>query len=402
MPTLSNYHHFAGRHHETGVIHNYYAHSGAQAPHTGQPYSEALLLGISGGIAMGYFTFAYKGYDPHVALLTRNTFDPLETLLSRLGASREFRKTNKPEKAVRNVIDLLENGEPALVWADRWSLPYNALQHDDGMWGNFPIIVFGYEPEEDRVHIADRASVPLSVTLDELMASRARIKKDKFQILHLGLPDPERLPAAVSSGIWDCINLFTEKPPKGTRKNFGFAAYEHWISLLRKAKQRLSWEKEFPAGSKMYAALVSTFDHMGTTGILGDADRALYADFLDEATVVLSKSALREPAAQFRESSAAWRQLGRVLLPDGVPSLRETRELMTKRRHLFINEGNAAVPRMAQIDQRLAELRAEAQDQFPLNKTEVQDLRDAIATQLEIIHDIEKIAVRQLRSSMSQ
>ena len=78
MPVLDNYSHFTGRHWETGTVCNYLAYQGITAPHTGQPYSEALLLGVSGGVVMGYFTFAYEGYDPHVALLTRNTFDPLK------------------------------------------------------------------------------------------------------------------------------------------------------------------------------------------------------------------------------------------------------------------------------------------------------------------------------------
>ena len=51
---------FTGRHWETGSIHNALAVQGIKAPHTGQPYSEALLLGVSGGIAFGYFTFEYK------------------------------------------------------------------------------------------------------------------------------------------------------------------------------------------------------------------------------------------------------------------------------------------------------------------------------------------------------
>ena len=95
MPTLANYHHFAGRHWETGSIHNYYAYRGVNAPHTGQPYSEALLLGISGGVTVGYFSFAYDGYAPHVALLTRNSFDPLNTLLARLGVVQEVQQTSK-------------------------------------------------------------------------------------------------------------------------------------------------------------------------------------------------------------------------------------------------------------------------------------------------------------------
>jgi hypothetical protein len=51
-----------GRHWETGSVCNYFAYRGVKAPHTGQPYSEALLLGVSGGSSWGIF-FAYKGYD---------------------------------------------------------------------------------------------------------------------------------------------------------------------------------------------------------------------------------------------------------------------------------------------------------------------------------------------------
>ena len=86
---------FTGRHWETGSIHNALAMQGIKAPHTGKPYSEALLLGISGGIAFGYFTFEYRGYLPHVAMLTRNTFNPFSTILERLGIAQDIQQTNK-------------------------------------------------------------------------------------------------------------------------------------------------------------------------------------------------------------------------------------------------------------------------------------------------------------------
>jgi hypothetical protein len=95
MATLTDYNQFDGHHYETGTVHNYLAFTGARAPHTRNPYSEALLLGVSGGIVTGYFTFAYKGHDPHVALLTRNSFDPFDTMLSRRGVERDVRQTNK-------------------------------------------------------------------------------------------------------------------------------------------------------------------------------------------------------------------------------------------------------------------------------------------------------------------
>lgn len=84
MPILSDYNQFHGLHWETGSLRNFYDYIGIKAPHTDQPYSEAMFMGISGGIVMGYFTFAYQGYDPQVQILTRNTFDPLQSIYERL------------------------------------------------------------------------------------------------------------------------------------------------------------------------------------------------------------------------------------------------------------------------------------------------------------------------------
>src|SRR5215216_4564471 len=129
-----------GRHWETGSIHNALALQGIKAPHTGEPYSEALLLGVSGGIALGYFTFEYKGYLPHVALLTRNTFNPFSTILERLGIAQDVQQTSKAEIAEKNLRDILDSGMYPILWADQFSLPYNLLPANKPMWGMMPIL----------------------------------------------------------------------------------------------------------------------------------------------------------------------------------------------------------------------------------------------------------------------
>ena len=48
---------FPGRSFETGTISNALFCQGVTAPHTGRFYSEALLLGVSGGIAFAYMVF---------------------------------------------------------------------------------------------------------------------------------------------------------------------------------------------------------------------------------------------------------------------------------------------------------------------------------------------------------
>jgi hypothetical protein len=403
MPKLNDYQHFAGRHWETGSIHNHWAYRRFKAPHSQQPYSEALLMGISGGIVMGYFSFAYQGYDPHVAILTRNTFDPMDALLTRLGVEQIIQQTTNPKKAVQNLTESLKEGVPPLVWVDQYSLPYNALPDDAGMWQMAPLVAYGYEESTDIVSIADRARVSLTTTTAEFNAARGRVKQDKYRILTLEMPDPDKLPAAVSAGIWSCIKLFTEKPPKGGRDNFGFAAYQRWADLLTKPKDRLSWDKEFPLGRKLLAGLTSSFTMIalfGQDGIAMDAERGTFADFLEEAAVILKKPALASVGTHFRQSGQAWCALAHQLLPDSVPLLQESRLLMVKRHRDFLERGNAATAEFGEIDSRLKTIQDEVDENFPLTPTEVSDFQAQLAKQVLRIRDLEQAGIDALKLAM--
>lgn len=405
MPILPNYTQFNGFHWETGTIRNYWDYCGVKAPHTEKPYSEALLMGVSGGAVVGYFSFAYEGYPPHVSLLTRNTFDPMDRLLQRLGVVQNVLHTSKPEKGRQNLLDTLEDGTPAIVWADMFGLPYNALEHDEGWWAMLPILVYGYEEGADVVHIADRARVPLTVTTHELATARARVKKDKFRVLTLDMPDPGKLAEAVTAGIWDAINLFTEKPPKGSANNFGLAAFEWWAKLLTKPKERMSWQKEFPAGEKMLAGLTSAYNHMMLfgkgAGVTQDAaERLMYADFLDEAATILKKPALSPVATQFRQSAEAWRTLAHMLLPDAVAPFKQIRELKLNIHQLFLEKGGDALAQIQEQKAQLKALEAATGADFPLNDAQVEEMRAALAQQLRAICAIEERAFADLRSTM--
>ena len=398
---LNDYTQFDGLHWETGSIRNFYDYQGVKAPHSGQPYTEALLMGISGGIVMGYFSFAYQGYDPHVSILTRNTFNPLDTLLERLGVVQNRIHTSSPTKAVSNLVSTLEDDMPAIIWADMFSLPYNLLPYDDGMWAMFPILVYGYDEPADTVWIADRASVPLTISIDELAVARARVKKDKFRILMLDAPNADKIPAAVQKGIWDCVKLFTEHPPKGSKNNFGFAAYRRWADLLLKPGLKLSWEKEFPAGDKMYAGLTSAFTDITTFGKDGGAERAMYADFLGEASQILDKPALTDVAQQFRASEHKWSELATALLPDEVQPFKETRELLLQKHKLFIEQGPKALPAMQQIADRLDQIKTQISADFPLSQPDVLGMRENIQMHVMAIHDTESEAIAALQEAMA-
>lgn len=400
MIKLNGYNHFAGRHWETGSVCNFYAYRGVTAPHTGQPYSEALLMGVSGGIVMGYFQFAYQGYDPHVALLTRNTFDPLDTLLERLGVEQENLQTSSPETGLKNLLTTLENGLPAIVWADIFSLPYFELFNDDDMYIMYPVVVYGYDEAGDAVWIADRAKVPLTVTTGQLAAARARVKKDKFRVLTLGNPDPSKLASAVHKGIWDTIKLFTDQPPKGSAKNFGFAAYQHWVETLINPKLKNSWAAVFSPGRPMIAGLTSAFFGTIQNGEGSDGERGMYADFLGEASQILKKPGLQDAASLFREAGVGWTELGRALLPDEVPVFRELRELFLRRKSLFRNQGGGAREEITRINARIKALKAEIAADFPLDEAGQVRLFDALRESILRVHDLEVKAVQTLQASI--
>ncbi len=395
-----------GRHVETGSLANALALRGVKAPHTGQPYSEALLLGISGGIAVGYFIFEYQGHLPHLALLTRNTFDPLETLLDRLALPREVQQTTNAAQGQANLTAALDSGHAPLVWVDMFSLPYNHLRSGPDNYGMFPLTVVGQDG--DVFLVADGSRRPFPLTAEELSQARGRVKKDRFRLMTVEPPDPARLPAAVQKGLWQCVNLYTEAPPRGSRNNFGFAALAHWSKMLTNQRHKQCWARVFPPGPRLYQALAGSVHQPGlyawimtyyTTG--ADADRATYADFLDEAAVLLERPALREAGAHFRRSAQAWYALAVAALPDDVPLLRESRELLARRHKLRVDKGPAADADIVQIHARLSELEHQAAADFPLTAAQSAELLAGLARQVDEIAAIEQEAVRALTAALA-
>jgi hypothetical protein len=395
---------FEGWHYETGTLANALRLRGARAPHTGQPYTEALLLGVSGGVAFGYFTFEYTGLLPHVALLSRNTFDPWQTLLERLPVPHEVRQTTSAETGHKNLVAALEAGHPVVVWADRLSLGYTQLGPDPQNWHMQPLLVIGQAGETFQV--VDRSRHAWTVTADELRRARARVKKERFRVVTLDPPNPERLPGAVRKGIEQCLSLFTEAPRFGKPENWGLAGLAHWAELLTNQRSKQGWERYFEPGPRLFQALAGSpvqpgaYHWIMTWGAGPGAERGVYADFLDEAAVLLAQPALRQAAERFRASAGAWTALARALLPADVPLLGEAGELIDRRKRLVVEQGPAAADEIRRIDARHRQLAACAAESFPLDAAAYAERRAGWAEQVLAIRDLEQAAVGELQSAL--
>ncbi|MBL8063811.1 MAG: hypothetical protein JNK32_12360 [Anaerolineales bacterium] len=400
---------FTGRHYETGSVHNALALQGVKAPHTNKPFSESFLLGVSGGVVFGYFTFEYKGYLPHLALLTRNTFDPFQTILERLGVEQHILQTTKAETAEKNLIETLSTGTPVLVLADECSLPYSSKK-GSAYWNMIPVLA--YDIDGDDVLIADRSARPFRVPMKVLTQARARVKDDKFRLVTLASPLTSKLVSATQKGIWQCISLFTDKPPKGARHNFGFAAYEHFADMLVNTRNKQSWERLFAAGPRMYNALAGmaegpgaftppgVFTWVNCFGAGDGAERALYADFLDEAAILLEKKSLKDAAGQFRNSHSRWLKFADAALPSHVPVFHEAKTLLLKKHRAFIENGEDGMEEIADANKRLRKLEVEVAKNFPLTSAQTVEFRAQLREHIMAISEIEKKAVELLQESM--
>lgn len=387
----------------TGTISHALAYQGAIAPHTGQPYSEALLTGLSGGIAFGYFIFAYEGYDPQVNILTRNTFDAYgwDAIARRIGLVQDVANSTSADRAREKLVGTLEEGRVPIVWADVFSFGYERSDFGDRMWGMMPVIVAAYEAG-GRALLDDRARVPIEVDASTLDAARAKVKKEKARLVVIDLPGEPDLEQAVRESIAQCIGVFTAKPPRGSANNFGFRAYDRWIAALRKPGSKDGWSKTMSPGRALFAGLTTAFTYalQFWEDDSRTADRAVYADFLEEAAEILGADELCGIADEFRASGRAWRELGERLLPEDVAVLRMARETLVHRHETFLASGNAQADEIERADDRLARLAGESREALA-DEALAARIMEGVADGVERIRDAERAAIDHLATVAS-
>ncbi|MFW6213145.1 MAG: BtrH N-terminal domain-containing protein [Spirochaetota bacterium] len=400
MPELSSFSNFGGAFPTTSSLANTLATAGFTAPHTGKPYSEALLMGLAGGAAFGYFSFAYKGHDPQANIVTRNTFGSYgwDAAVERLGLEQDVVHSTSASKAQVKLREALESGHAPIVWVDVFSLGYESSDLGEGMWASTPVVVARYE--EDGVTLSDRSSAPIVVSKETFDAARARIKKDKFRLVTVDLPQEPDLTAAVKRGVQDALALYDGDPPQGSGKNWGFGGIDLWQERLSKGGTKESWEKLFPPGRPFFCGLTSAYRYalQFWEDDSRSADRLMFARFLSEAAETTGLEAFAEASDAFSQAGVAWQELGTVLLPGDVEILAHARAALEERDMLFRESGNARIEKLKALDIRIEKMRDEA-EQALADPNQCAAVREQIASHLETVGEREAEAVERLRAA---
>ena len=144
---LAGFRHFPTHHCVTGSMRHVYAYNGCEI-------SEEVLLGLGAGVSLSYWHF--KGQAPFLG--GRGGFRPPleETTVARTGVAVARHTTSSSRKARQALLQMLEAGQPAMLYCDMGFLPYFDFGGQEYHFGAHAVVVCGWDAATDEVLIADR------------------------------------------------------------------------------------------------------------------------------------------------------------------------------------------------------------------------------------------------------
>lgn len=362
---------------------------------TGEPFSEALLFGIGGGLGASYLVLEHStfvrldvGGRIHPDVQQR---DFLETIGRRLGLDISVRLSATPASAEKALRAALVTGQPIIASVDESLLPLRWLPREFVGTTPHPVLV---EEDGEEVLITDMGPQPFRWSWPELTTARGRVRSERHRLTLVGpARQPHDVRDAIQAGISETVRGFLEiSDPR-----FGLNALKTWARLVRSRTDPYAWETVFREPSRLVFALFWIEHATEISGTGGGNYRALYASFLEEAAELLRDTRLRAIAAQYRTLAALWTELVRAALPDEVPELRKFRELGVRKTRLLSEVGGPAAPQMADlVAERWVLLTNVRRQGLPPDFGDVRQFLDRLADLLDAIVEAEERAAREL------
>jgi hypothetical protein len=366
---VANYTHFGGAHFESANLKNLMAWAGTDNPLTGKPFTEGECLGIAGGIAAGYqWCPSVPGYEAGSGVsvvgrvkLYRTNSAWYRDFFDRLGIKTDVRETGGAKAALANMREPIEAGRPVVVACSPMKIsPLGTWITSCGMYS---VVVHALDEAAGTVSIGDVAATSRTLPLEDLLWSRNRVCSLKNRTIAFAPPkslSAAQVKKAYEAGLQECAADFA-KPRLGT---FNLPGLEEWTKVIANAKSKRGWMVAFPGG-KIYWALRDAFDGIETAGTGGGLMRNLYAEFLDSASVALTRPALAECAEKYRGLAKNWTAFADQLLPDKVKPFALTKKLFRKREAAYTGKGEKGMKDVEASATQIKALEGEVISEFP-------------------------------------
>jgi Domain of unknown function (DUF4872)/Butirosin biosynthesis protein H, N-terminal len=309
-----------GRHPDTAALTRLLAALGVTDPAGGRPLTEAMALGVAGGIGFAYFVFEYETLTTFYLGGRLNSYvqkqDATEAALTRLGVRFQARRTAGPATAERHLRAALDQGRPAIVTVDPTRLGLRAVP--DWLAGMLPQDVL-VEPGDEEPVLWDLAPAPVPVGWAELAEARAGVRSARHRLVVAEPPaGPVDLAGAAAAGIADTWAGMLD-PPMG---NFGVPGLAKWARLLTAPRDPKGWPRLLADPGRQSQLLTWLYHWVETADTGGGFFRAMYAEFLEEAAGPLDRPGLGRLAGDYRQLAAAWTALAEAAvtaLADDTP-----------------------------------------------------------------------------------
>ena len=327
--------HFPGNVPATTALRILLTHHGVRAPHTGEPFTEAMLFGLAGGIGIGVFAFYYQKED-HASffLAGRHQWHDdaayLDETLQRFGFKPVIQESGGAKAAEQQLRSALDSG-PCIVWVDMAELPHRAMPKEFS-GGGYHVVVAYRINDDNTALIGDLTDAPISISLADLARSRARIKKQKHRVLSLTDASAKvklDLKSLVQSGLQRCHKVLQHPTLPGMKSNGKLDALKTWGQRLHNSKDKEAWEAVFKPGANLWRGLTWIYDCVENYGTGGGLCRPMFAEFLQEAGTALKDAKLTALSEQYAALGRQWSELAEAALPAAsVASVRRASRLL--------------------------------------------------------------------------
>ena len=366
-------------------------------PYHHEPYSEALLLGIGGGLDVGYILFQFPHLpNPILSLGFRNPWNHtrafLETLTDRLNLAVQFQDFDNEKLAQSALQKTLKNDGLAIVWVDKASLPYHGLPEVLKGYINHQVAVYARDGRLWRLYLDDLSRQPIEIREKTFTGARANLSQNNFlMMVYEGARDlnVQELRGVITQGIRDCATRLTRP-----LKTIGISTLETWAEKLTDHHDRMGWPQVFQNQQGLLPVLRMVYESIKLNGTGGFALRKTYADFLHEAAGILSNPAFNAVAGQYLQLANHWSILADNALPSSVPDFDRIKNLLNKKYEAY-RDFDLKTYKKTIHD--LKALESKIMGEFPLNDRETVQLFERMSNQVKLISELEMSAAFRLR-----
>ena len=371
---------FIGKHCETSALKKVLDYHGLSL-------SEEMLFGLGGGVGFIYWYMKLM-LSPFIGTRYGKVADFLTGICQRIGAEATVVETSSSTKAHDELKALLYSGEPAICWVDMPYLPYLYIP-EVAHFGGHAVVVFGLDEEQDKVNILDRGRMPVTVSISDLQKARGSKfppYPPKNRVLKIRLPPRiPNLEGRIKEGIRDCCKNMLNPPIK----NIGLEGMQKWANIIAE------WPRQFK-GLYLNGCLFGTFINIETGGTGGSAFRPMYAEFLEEASQIISEPDLRDVSEMFRESGKMWSEIAIGVLPDSRPALKRTRELLLEKNRIFEEQPADFLKLMKKINDELEFLTTRIDDEVGVDLQKAPQFLVDVRQSILKCYGLEKTAFQAL------